>query len=152
MVPVAGTLKNLELVRRVVQKVEARRSVNRAVRAQEGNPRYGRADRWQTTMLEPGTVLLQFGRANDPGPYFFALSPAEAKAAGTAALYDGLQMRTSDNHGRWTQVQVYRVTRPVGGALSIATNNRQHGRGGLGQYFLTRTEGLAHVGTIDLDR
>lgn len=150
MMPVAGTLKNLELFRRMMQKVEAHRSVNRAVRAQEGNPRYGRADRWQTTVLEPGTVLLQFGRPNDPGAYFFALSPAEAKAAGTAALYDGLQMRTSDNHGRWTQVQVYRVTRPIGGALSIAASNRQHGRGGLGQYFLTRTEGLAHVGTIDL--
>ena len=61
-------------------------------------------------------------------------------------------MRTSDNHGRWTQVQVYRVTQPIGGAVSIAGSNRQHGKGGIYLYFLTRTEGLAHVGTIDLGR
>jgi hypothetical protein len=152
MVPVAGTLKNFQLFRKVMDKLEARRAVAKATRHQEVNPRYGRADRWQTKVLEPGTVLLQFGRANDPGPYFFALSPAEARAAGAAALYDGLQMRTSDNHGRWTQVQVYRVTQPIGGAVSIAGSNLQHGKGGIEQYFLTRTEGLAHVGTIDLGR
>ena len=152
MVPVAGTLKNFQLLRKIMDKLEARRAVAKATRHQEVNPRYGRADRWQTKVLEPGTVLLQFGRANDPGPYFFALSPAEARAAGAAALYDGLQMRTSDNHGRWTQVQVYRVTQPIGGAVSIAGSNLQHGKGGIEQYFLTRTEGLAHVGTIDLGR
>lgn len=152
MVPIAGTLKNFQLLRKAMEKLEARRAVAKATRHQEVNPRYGRADRWQTKVLEPGTVLLQFGRANDPGPYFFALSPAQARAAGAAALYDGLQMRTSDNHGRWTQVQVYRVTQPVGGAVSIAGSNRQHGKGGIEQFFLTKTEGLAHVGTIDLDR
>ncbi|MEY4377320.1 MAG: hypothetical protein RJB26_1870, partial [Pseudomonadota bacterium] len=152
MVPIAGTLKNLQLLRRLSEKLEARRAVAKATHHQEMNPRYGRADRWQTKVLEPGTLLLQFGRANDPGPYFFALSPSQARAAGAAALYDGLQMRTSDNHGRWTQVQVYRVTQPIGGAVSIAGSNTQHGKGGIEQYFLTRTEGLAHVGTIDLDR
>lgn len=152
MVPIAGTLKNFQLLRKALEKLEARRAVAKATRHQEVNPRYGRADRWQTKVLEPGTVLLQFGRANDPGPYFFALSPAQARAAGAAALYDGLQMRTSDNHGRWTQVQVYRVTQPIGGAVSIAGSNLQHGKGGMEQYFLTKTEGLAHVGTIDLDR
>ena len=152
MVPVAGTLKNFQLLRKAMEKLEARRAVAKATRHQEVNPRYGRADRWQTKVLEPGTVLLQFGRANDPGPYFFTLSPAQARAAGAAALYDGLQMRTSDNHGRWTQVQVYRVIQPVGGAISVAGSNLQHGKGGMEQFFLTRTEGLAHVGTIDLDR
>ncbi len=152
MVPVAGTLKNVQFVRRALDKLEARRAVTRARSHQQTNPRYGHADAWETRVLPAGTTLLQFGRPNQPGAYFFTLAPEAARAAGTVALYDGLQMRTSDNHGRWTQVQVYRVTRPIGGALSVATRNGQHGNGGLEQYFLTRTDGLTYVGTVDLDR
>ncbi len=103
-------------------------------KAFQGKGDYLGVDDWKNTIIPKGTRLV-VGEPH-PGGFFTTADAVASVGGGRRAVFEGVQVRPSKQHGYRSTMGIYEFTADTPAATSTTRANTDYGTGGLPQFYV----------------